>query len=125
MIIIRQSEWFLQTKVKFQKELEKMTKKKLRVIKVQGGTPTSERGYVLFKSWIKNKSDRKQINQFNKLNVTSEFQFTRFFEEFGEFVEKRGMGIDFDEIIAFYQMKSCEIEDDDDFMELLELNWKI
>jgi len=60
-----------------------------------------------------------------KLNVTSEFQFTRFFEEFGEFVEKRGMGIDFDEIIAFYQMKSCEIEDDDDFMELLELNWKI
>ena len=61
----------------------------------------------------------------SELNVTSEFQFNLFFEEFAGFVEKRGMGIDFDEIIAFYQMKSCEIEDDAVFMELLELNWKV
>ena len=40
------------------------------------------------------------------------------FEDFGMVVEKRGMGIDFDEIIAFYQMKRCEIEDDAVFMEL-------
>ena len=39
-------------------------------------------------------------------------------EDFGMVVEKRGMGIDFDEIIAFYQMKRCEIEDDAVFMEL-------
>ena len=37
----------------------------------------------------------------SELNVTSEFQFNRFFEDFGGFVEKRGMGINFDEIIAF------------------------